>query len=305
MEVQKQNLSQNPLDSTSTFPAKDMLGKVVLVTGASSGIGLVTACELAKRGAKVILLCRDEERGKLALEKVHLAASNQESILLLADLSSLDSVRNAAQTLLQSQTKIDVLINNAGLSLTKRHQTIDGYEEVFAVNHLAHFLLTHLLLPLLKAAPHARIINVSSMAHRSASMQWDDLQFQHKFSSWKVYSQSKLANILFTRALAKRLTPDGITVNCLHPGVVATGFARDFPSVLRWLMGLFSISVEKGARTSVYLAASPEVSGITGGYFVNGKLKAPSARAQSEADAERLWSVSEKLVGFVPEHTSQ
>jgi len=306
MRIQPSNSNSETMVSQETNSPKEMSGKVVLITGASSGIGLATACELARRGAHVILLCRDKTRGEAALAKVNEAGGNAEAELLLVDLASFASIRAGAKQFLATHSKLDVLINNAGLPLKDRRVTVDGYEEVFAVNHLSHFLLTHLLLPVLKASAPARIINVSSLAHAmGGKMHWDDLMLEKSYKRWPAYSQSKLANILFTIELAKRLKGEGITVNTLHPGLVDTRFTRGHHPIFQKLFRMVAISAEQGAQTSVYLATSKDVENVTGLYFVKMKPHKTSARARNEADAARLWKMSEKLTGIASESVAK
>lgn len=279
-------------------PPWSISGKTVLITGASSGIGLATAKALTRQGAHVILLCRDARKGEQALQEVlALAPSGVHPSLFLMDLSSQKSIREGAKALLQLHPILDCLINNAGVFSTKQEWTEDGIDACFAVNHLAPFLLTFLLLPALKKADSARIINVSSALHKRGKMNWDDLQLKESFGMQKAYAQSKLANILFTKELARKLTGQHITANALHPGVVATDLGRGLPWILRKIQALFFISPEKGAETSVYLASSPAVQNTTGAYFANKKQVAPARQAQSDEDAKRLWKASEEWTG--------
>lgn len=279
--------------------AQGMAGKTVVITGASNGIGKETAVALARMGARVVMVARDQARGEQALADVKQRSGSQAVELALADLASLQSVRALASELLARCPRIDVLINNAGAVNDTRIVTVDGYETTFAVNHLAHFLLTNLLLERLKASVPARIINVSSEAHRMAGMNFDDLMGEKSYATFTAYGQSKLANILFTVELASRLQGSGVTVNALHPGVVATGFGHNSKGIFRHLVKLGTfvmINSEKGARTSVYLATSDEGGQVTGKYFAKSKQKRPTAAAQDTAAAARLWELSEKLV---------
>lgn len=301
--TKQQSISPHPLLSENI--SKPMLGKVVLITGANSGIGLVTACKLAQQGAHLILLCRNADKGQKAVEQVNQADRNQEAELLLCDLASLASVQTAAQQFIKSHSKLHVLINNAGILPGKKHITIDGYEEAFAVNHLGHFLLTQLLLPLLKASAPARIINLSSIAHLFGRIHWNDLQLEKKYSGYTAYAQSKLANILFTLELAKRLRADRITVNCLHPGTITTNLYQTYlPRLFQKLLPLLP-SAETGAETSIYLASSNEVETMTGIYFFKKKPKKLTLFASNEIDAARLWKISEELTKFYTKSNSE
>ncbi len=281
-----------------------MLGKTCLVTGANTGIGKETARELAARGAQVIMVCRDPDKGAAAREEIRRSTGNHNVVLLLADLASLDQVRNLGTEVNRDYPRLDVLINNAGLQLWDSHATPDGNEMTFAVNHLAPFLLTHLLLPSLQAARTARIVNVSSGMHRGGRIHLNDLMWERRYASSRVYAQSKLANVLFTYELARRLAGRGITVNTLSPGMVRSEFARDFRGFFAFMVRLwrvFMISPRQGAETSVYLATSPEVEGVTGSYFVKSRA-AKSSRTSHDRDlARRLWQVSAELTGLDPQ----
>jgi len=274
-------------------------GKVVLVTGATNGIGLESARELARMGAAVHLVARDRGRGESALAEVRRSTGNGRLSLFVADLASQREVRRLAAEVRGRIDRLHVLLNNAGAIFTSRELSPDGIERTFALNHLGYFLLTRELLPLLEAGAPSRIVNVSSMAHERARMDWDDLQGERRYSTWKAYGQSKLANILFTRELARRLEGRRVTANALHPGVVATGFGKNNAGLFRLMMKLgapFLTSRRKGARTSVFLSSSPAVEGVTGKYFVAEAEREPSAAARDDADARRLWELSERLV---------
>ncbi|MCB9614577.1 MAG: SDR family oxidoreductase [Sandaracinus sp.] len=283
--------------------------KVVLVTGANTGIGKETAAALAKEGAHVVLAIRNRAKGEAAADEIE-SRSGVRPELLTLDLASFASIREAAATFLAHHDKLHVLVNNAGLVLESRTTTVEGFETTFGVNHLGHFLFTQLLLGALKKAAkedhEARIVNVSSDAHRWArrGLDWDDLQSEKKYASFDVYAKSKLANLYFTRALARRLEGTGVTVNALHPGVVATEFASSddvgfFTSFGFKLVRPFLKTSAQGAATSIFLASSPEVRGVTGKYFADSKLKHPMRLAQDDALAERLWSISEAMVASV------
>jgi retinol dehydrogenase 12 len=277
-----------------------MAGQVCVVTGANSGIGKAASLALARLGATVILVCRDAGRGAAALAEVSAAAVAGTPALEIADLSSMAQVRDLAGRL-SGRDRIDVLINNAGLVLGDRRVTPDGFEYSFAVNHLAPFLLTNLLRAQLLASAPARVVTVSSAVHRGARLDLDDLQLERHFSGLRAYANGKLANILFTRELARQLADSGVTANCLHPGSVRTGFGNEGGTVLK--VGLSAIlpslsSPEMGAFTLVYLASSPAVAGATGGYYVSAARRRPSRAARNETTARRLWQLSAELTGL-------
>jgi NAD(P)-dependent dehydrogenase (short-subunit alcohol dehydrogenase family) len=277
-----------------------MQGQVCVVTGATSGIGKAAAAALARQGAEVIVVGRDPGRAEATAAAIQADGAPPPKVEI-ADLARLDQVRALAGRLNQNLDRIDVLINNAGLVLNERQVTPDGYEHVFAVNHLAPFLLTNLLRPKLTASAPARVITVSSDAHTAARLDLDDPNLEHGWSSWRSYSNSKLANILFTRELARRLNGTGVTANCLHPGVVRTGFGRDARPLMRVGITIakpFMLSPERGADTIVYLASSPDVAAKTGGYYVKRQLREPSAAARDDGLARRLWEISERLTGL-------
>ena len=273
--------------------------QVCLITGANSGIGWVTARELAKAGMTVLMVCRDERKGEAARREIVAASGNERVSLLRCDLSDQEDIVQLASEVRRRHNHLDVLLHNAGLIGEKRTVTAQGLETTLAVNHLAPFLLTHLLLPCLRRSRAPRIVTVSSEAHRLARLDFNDLQSQKRYTPLIAYADSKLANILFTRSLADRLRHEGITANCLHPGGVATNFGAGFGSGLFGLaMTLarpFFISPEKGAETSIFLAASPSVEGVSGQYFDRKKPKQPSQKALSQYNAQRLWEISEQL----------
>jgi NAD(P)-dependent dehydrogenase (short-subunit alcohol dehydrogenase family) len=277
-----------------------MQGQVCVVTGATSGIGKAAAAALARQGAEIIVVGRDPGRAEATAAAIQADGAPPPKVEI-ADLARLDQVRALAGRLNQTLDRVDVLINNAGLVLNERQVTPDGYEHVFAVNHLAPFLLTNLLRPKLTASAPARVITVSSDAHTAARLDLDDPNLEHGWSSWRSYSNSKLANILFTRELARRLDGTGVTANCLHPGVVRTGFGRDARPLMRVGITIakpFMLSPERGADTIVYLASSPDVAAKTGGYYVKRQLREPSAAARDDGLARRLWEISERLTGL-------
>jgi NAD(P)-dependent dehydrogenase (short-subunit alcohol dehydrogenase family) len=277
-----------------------MTGRNCVVTGANRGIGRATAEGLARLGASVILLCRRRAEGEAVAEEIA-TQSRVHPEVVTADLSSQASIRQAAGYLKGRYPQLHVLINNAGVIRPTRERTVDGLEWQFAVNHLAYFLLTNLLLPQLEAGAPSRIINVSSGAHAHATIDFDDLQAERGYHPKQIYSRTKLANVLFTYELSRRLTGTRVTANCLNPGVVATGMLADYvgaPAGGDALTRTFGAKPEQGAETSIYLASSPEVEGVTGKYFVDKEATASSRASYDEAAARRLWEVSERLTGL-------
>ena len=275
-----------------------MNDKVCLVTGANAGIGYVTARRLAAMGARVVMVCRDRQKGEAALEEISRQSGRDKVELLLCDLSSQARIRRLADEFKARYDRLDVLVNNAGLYLPKRSLSEDGFETTFAVNHLAYFLLTNLLLGVLKSSAPARVVNVTSAAHFYGKIEFDNLQGERKYGGVAAYNNSKLANVLFTRELARRLEGSGVTANCLHPGAVGTQIFRRLPKPLEWLIRAVTKSPEEGAETSVYLATSPDIEGVTGKYFDDKKEKHPSRTAQDDELARRLWRVSEEYTGL-------
>ena len=275
----------------------DMSGRVCVVTGANRGIGRATAEGLAQLGAKVILVCRSKEEGETVAHDIGVKSVTPD--VVTADLSSQPSIRQAAADLQRRYPRLHVLINNAGVIPRRREVTVDGLEMQLAVNHLAYFLLTNLLLPQLKAGAPSRIINVSSGAHTHADIDFDDLQAERGYDPKQVYSQSKLANILFTYELARRLRGSGVAANSLNPGVVATKMLADYMGVAPadGIGSTFGAKPEEGAETSVYLASSPEIEGVTGKYFERRQARRSSRGSYDEAAARRLWEISEQLTG--------
>jgi NAD(P)-dependent dehydrogenase (short-subunit alcohol dehydrogenase family) len=279
----------------------DMQGRTCIVTGATSGIGRATATALNRAGARLVLVARNAEKAEQARRELLAERPGAEVSIQLADLAKLDDIRAVVPALLDECPQIDVLLNNAGIVLLRRTETQDGFESMFGVNHLAYYLLTRLLLERLKENPQARIVNVSSEAHRFASWDFDDLQSKKSFSGMRVYGNSKLANILFTRALAKRLEGTGVTANCLHPGAVDTNLGHGNGLLFQLIQPLarfFLRSPEDGAKTSIKLCASPEVAGTSGLYFQNEKPRRPTALALDDEAAERLWRISAEMVGL-------
>lgn len=277
------------------------MNKTILVTGATSGIGQETARALAERGRRVIIAARSEDKARDTVAGIRASTGNHEVDYLLADFTSLDSVRDLAAQFLQRYDKLDALVNNAGAYFLRRQESADGYEMTLAVNHLAPFLLTDLLRERLQASAPARVVNVASDAHEQATMDFDDLQFEQRYPSFGAYGRSKLANILFTYELARRLEGTGVTANAVHPGFVSTGMgSNNVPSWLgkgfRRLTSLFARDVVKGAETVIYLADAPEVAGISGKYFVDKTAVSSSPLSYDEAAAARLWDLSAQLV---------
>jgi NAD(P)-dependent dehydrogenase (short-subunit alcohol dehydrogenase family) len=280
--------------------APSMAGKTVLVTGGTGGIGKATAIGLAGLGARVAIAGRDRERAEAAAVEIRDASGNREVDAFAADLSSQAEVRRLAAEVLRRHPRLDVLVNNVGGFWATRRVTADGLEHTFAVNHLAPFLLTDLLLDRLKASAPARIVTVSSAAQSMGTIDFDDLQGEHDYSGERAYNQSKLANVMFTYELARRLHGSGVTATALHPGVVRTGFGAEDPSrIYKMLVPLwrpFMQTPQQGAATSVYLASSPDVDGVTGRYFAGRKERTSSKASYDEAVAARLWEVSAALV---------
>jgi NAD(P)-dependent dehydrogenase (short-subunit alcohol dehydrogenase family) len=281
--------------------AQPMHDKVCMITGATSGIGLVTAQALARKGATVIVVARNLERGTATVSRIQQETGNQAVECMMADLSVQAQVRQLATEVQRRFARLDLLINNAGALFGQRQVSVEGVEMTFALNHLAYFLLTNLLLDRLQASASARIINVSSEAHRRARLDFADLQGRQHYRGWRAYAQSKLANILFTYELARRLDGTAVMTNVLHPGFVATNFGRNNRSITAalWrILQLAAISPEQGAETIIYLASSAEVKDITGKYFVKQKAVRSSEASYNRAAAERLWQASAELTGL-------
>lgn len=278
-----------------------MQGKVIVITGATSGIGQVAAERLAGMGARMVLVARDTGRGEQALGRLRERAPGIAHSIHYADLSRLAEMKRVAAEIAAAEPRIDVLINNAGALFSSRRVTEDGLELTFATNHMAYFVLTHALRERLIASAPSRVVNTASDAHHGARLDFADLQSAHGYKGFKVYGRSKLCNILYTIELARRLAGTGITANSLHPGFVATRFGDQSGGVLSYgirIAKLFAISIEKGADTIVYLASSPEVATVSGGYFHKCRPATPSTEAQDGATARRLWLETATLAGL-------
>ena len=267
-----------------------MRGRTVLVTGATGGIGLETARALAKMGARAVVGARDAARGQAVVDEIVRGGGSAE--LLEIDMASFASVRRAAERFGGAHARLDVLVNNAGIAARERQLTEDGHDLTWQTNFLSHFLLTRLLMSALKAAPMSRIVNVSSEGHRSGRLEWDNLELERGFGTFRAYANTKLAQILFTRELARR--EPAVAANALHPGAIATGIWRAAPAFPRWILGLVLPSAEKGARPVVRLASARELEGVTGRYFKKMREEKPSAAAVNDADAARLWKIAEE-----------
>jgi NAD(P)-dependent dehydrogenase (short-subunit alcohol dehydrogenase family) len=277
-------------------------GKVVVLTGGTSGIGRVAATELSRRGAKIVLIARDRARAADALAAITTAGPSLEHRVFIADLASIADTRRIAAEIAAAEPRIDVLINNAGALFNRRQLSPDGLEMTFALNHMAYFVLTAGLKQTLMQSAPARVVNTASGAHRSATLNLNDLQSERGYTGFAVYSRSKLCNILFNRELARRLKGKGVTSNCLHPGFVATRFGDDSGGLVQSLMPiakLGAISPAMGAETIVYLASSPEVGAVSGEYFYKCAPDTPSPQAQDDAMATKLWAESERLAASV------
>ena len=279
-----------------------MKGKSCIVTGATSGIGRSTALALAGAGAELGLVCRDAGRAEETVREIRDRTGNTRVEVFLADLASQDAIRSVAAAILERYPRIHLLVNNAGVVNLARRETVDGVEETFAVNHLAYFLLTMLLLERLRESAPARVVNVGSDAHKFVSgINFDDIGFSSGYTWTRVYGHSKLANLLFTTELARRLEGSGVTVNCVHPGAVATGLGKNngtFSRVVTWLLAPFFRTPDKGAATTLHVATSPELAGVSGRYFARCREVRPSAAAQDREAAQRLWDLSANLTGL-------
>jgi len=273
-----------------------MAGKVCVVTGATAGIGKETALALAKMGATVVIVARDAAKASRTADEIEKAAPSAQVDVVLADFAQLDAVRAAGREIAARYGVVNVLINNAGIA--KKHRTLsaDGYELTFAVNHLAPFLFTRELMPLLQAGAPARIVNVASAAEAHGPIDFDDLQSEKNYKGFRVYGKTKLMNVLFTYELAARLANTGVTANCVHPGAVATDMLRQLPWLLYAMISPFLLTPEQGARTQVFLASSRSVEGVSGGYYVKSKAARSSPRSYDVEARKRLWDASEALI---------
>jgi NAD(P)-dependent dehydrogenase (short-subunit alcohol dehydrogenase family) len=275
-----------------------MTGKVCIVTGANVGIGKETALGLARLGADVVMVCRDRERSEAARREIKQKSGNNGIELMICDLASQNSIRQFAHQFQARYRRLDVLVNNAAVVLRDRSVTEDGLESTFAINHLGYFLVTNLLLGLLKESAPSRIVCVSSAAHKYARLDLGAWPTGRGYSSFGAYANSKLANILFTYHLARRLEGTGVTANCLHPGTVGTNLFRELPQFLQGLIKLVTISPKRGARTPIYLASSPEVEGVSGKYFARCRQQKSSESSHNEEAERRLWEISAELTGL-------
>ena len=278
-----------------------MNGKTCLITGATSGIGKAAAMQLGQLGATLVLVARNPQKAAATVEQVRQQTGNQEVDFLLADLSSQQEVRQLAEDFKARYERLDVLINNAGAVMISRQHSVDGIEMTFALNHLSYFLLTNLLMDILKSSSPSRVVNVSSDSHRDAVLDLQDLQYQGRYRGFQAYGRSKLANLLFTYELSRRLAGTGVTANCLHPGLVATNLMADngvTGRVMNVFFRVFGRSSDRGAQTVTYLASSPRVEDVTGQYYVD-EESAPSSQASHDEEAARmLWQISEELTGL-------
>ena len=276
----------------------NMNGKICLVTGATDGIGKVSARVLAELGAKVIIVGRNPEKSAIVLAELRSISGNENIDLLMADLAVMQEVRDLAEQVISRYDRIDVLLNNAGGYFTKHKITSDGLEMTFALNHMSYFLLTNKLMELLKYSAPARIVNVSSNAHYGVDMEFENLNGEQEYKAWKAYQKSKLANVLFTYELLKKV-PGNITVNCLHPGFVATNFGHNnggfFGPVLKIAQRISAIDPEEGAKTSIFLCSAPEVKGVSGKYFYKCQPKTSSRESRNMDTGKRLWQISSDI----------
>jgi retinol dehydrogenase 14 len=273
-----------------------MEGRICVVTGATAGIGKATAFALAKMGATVVIVARDAAKSTGTVDEIEKAVPNAKMDVVLADFASLEAVRGAAAEIGRRYGAVHVLVNNAGVASKPRLLSKDGFELTFAVNHLAPFLFTRELMPLLRAGGPSRIVTVASVAERNGPIDFDDLQSERNYRGFLTYGKSKLANVLFTYELASRLAGSGVTANCLHPGAVATDMLRKIPWLLYAVISPFLLTPEQGAATPVFLASSPQVEGVSGGYYVKSRAARSSPRSYDVDARKRLWEVSEAIV---------
>jgi len=280
-----------------------MQDKICIITGANSGIGFYTALALARKGATIVMVCRNAEKAETAKQEIMDKTQNKKIAIFLADFSSLEESKRVGKEVAAKYPKIDILINNAGfIAKGYREVTADGLEKTFAVNHMGYFIFTHFLLDAVKASPQGRIISVSSEAHRFVSnVDLTNLQLTRGYTSLKAYGISKLCNIWFTRELARRIKDTNVTVNCVHPGAVATNFGTDsgpFFETLLKLGKMFLLTPQQGAETSIFLASNPEVSKVTGEYFSKSQIKKISRDARDDNKAKKLWDMSLEIAGL-------
>ena len=278
-----------------------MNGRTCLITGATDGIGKEAAIELAKKGCNLILIGRNKEKGKKVVEQIRKIADSYVDIdYFTADLMLMKEVSRVADEVSRKYPKIDILLNNVGAYFAFRGVTEEGFERTFALNHLGYFLMTKKLLPLVEKSNYKRIVNVSSSAHYGIDFEFDNLNGEKKYSGFDIYKKSKLANVMFTYELAKRVKDRGITANCLHPGFVSTNFGKNnnflWRNVIRVAMWLTAINVKDGAKTSIHLACSDEVKDITGRFFANCQVKKGSSKAKNDEHNRKLWDISEDYV---------
>lgn len=295
------NIAQYWVQRGGEMTERSMQRRTVLITGATSGIGKATALGLADMGATIILVGRNNEKLKATRDEMAQQTGNETLETMRCDLSSMKEVRQLAEEFNKSHDRLDVLVNNAGGIMSERKLTVDGYEYTFALDHLSPFLLTDLLLDKLRSTAPSRIVTVSSVASSLGRIDLDDIMLEKNWKPFRAYGQAKLANVLFTYELARKLQGTGVTANCLHPGAVRSGFGMDSKGAFKamnYALRPFMISAKKGARTSIYLASSPEVESVTGKYFVREKEKRSSTRSYDEVSAKQLWELSEKLTGL-------
>jgi NAD(P)-dependent dehydrogenase (short-subunit alcohol dehydrogenase family) len=289
------------ISASIRLPTFGMRGKTCIITGATGGIGLETAKQLGALGARLVLVGRNRDKGNAVMARLRAELPGVAVEMHYADLSRPNEIRRLAEALLDAAARIDVLVNNAGAIFAKRETTPDGLELTFALNHMAYFRLTALLRDRLIASAPARVVNVASRAHRGSRLDFEDLQCSRHYNGWRAYQRSKLANILFTRELARRIEGTGVTANCLHPGLVASSFGDNNRGF--WRLGIAigklvaAIPVQRGAETPVYVASSPDLDGVSGRYFSNCRERQPDAAAQDDKTAARLWNESERLTG--------
>jgi len=278
---------------------RDITGKVCIVTGANAGIGKETALGLANLGARVVMICRDRDRGEAAQREIKQRSGDDRVELMICDLGSQKSIEQFANEFKQHYDRLDVLVNNAGVLMRERSLNEDGIESTFAINHMGYFLMTNLLLDVLKrGGATARIVNVASTAHKYGKVDIGGWVIGRDYSAFSAYANSKLANVLFTYELARRLEGTSVTANCLHPGAVGTNLFRGLPRLLQALIALVTMGPERGARTSIYLAGSPDVEGVSGKYFAKRRQEKSSDASYDRDAARQLWEVSEELTGL-------